>query len=137
MAKPLVTLIIERARALIDNQATWCQGAFAVRADGRRCEVHNRAAVRFCAYGALQRAAFDVAGSRTLGEELAQKAAMAVTGRAAPQARTTVIQTNDCLGRDAVLKLFDQHLGALAPKAEGAPKKAAPRRKRQVAELVH
>jgi hypothetical protein len=136
MAKPLVTLIIERARALIDNPATWCQGTFAFLADGRRCSAHEAGAVRFCAYGALQRAAFDVTGKRALAEELAQKAAMAITGRTASRARATIIQTNDCRGRVAVLELFDQHLAGPAPAEEAAPKKPAVRRKRPVAELV-
>jgi hypothetical protein len=91
MAKPLVPLIIERARGLIGNQATWCQGTFAFLADGRRCAAHEAGAVRFCAYGALQRAAFDVTGKRALAEELAQKAAVAITDttrrRAPPSSR--------------------------------------------------
>jgi hypothetical protein len=137
MAKPLVTLIIERARALIDNPATWCQGTFALRADGRRCEAHETSAVRFCAYGALQRVAFDLTGKRALAEEFAQRAAVAITGRSAAHARAWIIQTNDSQGREAVLELFDQHLGAPAAEAKDAPKAAAPRRKRKVAELVH
>ena len=137
MAKPLVTLIIERARALIDNQATWCQGTFAFLADGRRCSAHEAGAVRFCAYGALQRVAFDLTGKRALAEELAQKAAVAITGRNAAQARSTIIQTNDRHGRAAVLRLFDEHLAGPPPPAEAAPKKVATRRKRPVAELVH
>jgi hypothetical protein len=137
MAKPLISLIIERARSLIENPATWCQGTFALRADGRRCEAHETGAVRFCAYGALQRVAFDVTGKRALAEEFAQRAAVAITGRSAAHARATIIQTNDTHGRDAVLKLFDLHLAAPAPQAKDAVKATAPRRKRKVAELVH
>ena len=135
MAKPLVTLIIEGARALIDNQATWCQGTFAVRADGRRCEAHEAGAVRFCAYGALQRVAFDVTGKRSLAEEFAQRAAVAITGRSAAHARACIIQANDSQGREAVLKLFDLYL--TAPGGTETAKPEAPRRKRKVLELVH
>ena len=135
MAKPLVTLIIEGARALIDNQATWCQGTFALRADGRRCEAHEAGAVRFCAYGALQRVAFDVTGKRSLAEEFAQRAAVAITGRSAAHARACIIQANDSQGREAVLKLFDLYL--TAPEGTETVKAAAPRRKRKVLELVH
>jgi hypothetical protein len=137
MAKPLVTLIIERARALIADQATWCQGTFAFLADGRRCSAHEAGAVRFCAYGALQRAAYDLSGKRALAEELAQKAAVAITGRTASRARATIIQTNDSHGRLAVLRLFDEHLAGPPPPATVQPKKTAARRKRKVAELVH
>jgi hypothetical protein len=137
MAKPLVTLIIERARALIDNPATWCPGTFALRADGRRCEAHDAAAVRYCAYGALQRIAFDVTGTRALAEEFAQRAAMAITGLRGAQARARIIQTNDSLGREAVLELFDRHLASPAPDTGNAPKAPAPRRRRKVLELVH
>lgn len=135
MAKPLVTLILERARALIDNPATWCQGTFALRADGRRCEALETGAVRFCAYGALQRVAFDVTGKRALAEEMAQKAAMAITGRSPAHARAIVIQTNDTQGRKAVLELFDLYLAA--PEDTQATRAAGPRRKRKVLELVH
>ena len=137
MAKPLVTLIIERARALVDNPATWCQGTFALRADGRRCEAHESGAVRFCAYGALQRVGFDVTGKRALAEEFAQRAAVAITGLRPAHARAWIIQTNDSQGRGAVLRLFDLHLGTPAPEAKDAVKAEAPRRKRRVAELVH
>ena len=135
MAKPIVTLIIERARALIDNQATWCQGTFALRADGRRCEAHEAGAVRFCAYGALQRVAFDVTGKRALAEEFAQRAAMAITGRTSAHARALIIQANDSQGREAVLALFDLHLAA--PEGSEPAKLEAPRRRRKVLELVH
>lgn len=135
MAKPLVTLIVERASALIDNPATWCQGTFAFLADGRRCSAHEAGAVRFCAYGALQRAAFDVAGKRALAEELAQKAATAITGRTAARARALIIQTNDCQGRTAVLRLLTDYLAG-PPPAKEKPKRTASRRKR-TPELVH
>jgi hypothetical protein len=137
MAKPLVPLIIERARGLIGNQATWCQGTFAFLADGRRCAAHEAGAVRFCAYGALQRAAFDVTGKRALAEELAQKAAVAITGHNAAKARATIIQTNDCQGRAAVLRLFDEHLAGPPPAPAKPVVKKATARKRKVAELVH
>src|SRR5262245_45157209 len=125
MAKPLVTLIIERARALVANEATWCQGTFAFLADGRRCSADDAGAVRFCAYGALQRVAFDLTGKRGLAEEMTQKAAVALVGCHAAKARATIIQTNDCQGRAAVLRLFDEHLAGAPAPAKAAPRKAA------------
>jgi hypothetical protein len=137
MAKPLVALIVERARALVDNPDTWCQRSYALHANGRGCEALDAEAVRFCAYGALQRTAFDVTGKRALAEELAQKAAAFIVGRNAALARAFIIHTNDTRGREAVLKLFDQHLSDTGWQEAPPVNTAAPRRRKKVLELVH
>ena len=137
MAKPLVALIVERARALVDNPDTWCQRSYALHANGRGCEALDAGAVRFCAYGALQRVAFDVTGKRALAEELAQKAAAFIVGRNAALARAFIIHTNDTRGREAVLKLFGPHASDPVGQGTAVADAVAPRRRKKVLELVH
>jgi hypothetical protein len=126
MAKPIITQVVERARTLIANEATWCQGSFAEGADGYRCDAYDPRAVRFCAYGALQRAAYQLVGTTVLAEQFSQKAAVAITGRSLARARATIMLTNDRHGREAVLRLFEGYLaGPPAPKRQVASKEPA------------
>ena len=58
MSKPLVHQIAERARGLIADPRKWTQYAIARTGNNRHCEPTDAKATRFCAYGAILRAAF-------------------------------------------------------------------------------
>jgi len=61
MTKTLQHQIIGRALELIADPAHWSTGAWARTSAGHACGWNNPAAARFCASGALQRAAFELA----------------------------------------------------------------------------
>src|SRR5262245_9445161 len=117
MSKPLVNQVADRARGLIADPRTWTQGAMARTGNHRDCEPTDARAVRFCAYGAIQRAAFDVAGDDARAQKLADQVAMLLMGRDSPYtAFEEIIAINDgprSTARKAVLELFDRvHVNA-------------------------
>jgi len=114
MSKPLVHQVAERARGLVEDPRTWTQYAIARTGNNRHCEPVDAKAARFCAYGAILRAAHDIAGNEDLAQRLGDQAAMLVTGRDNPYAAfEELIGTNDghrASARKAVLELFDRAL---------------------------
>lgn len=46
---------LEKARDLIANKENWCQGSYAVDAEGEEVGFRERSAVRFCAQGAVRK----------------------------------------------------------------------------------
>lgn len=116
MSKPLVLQVAERARGLVDDPRTWTQYAIARTGNNRHCEPTDARAARYCAYGAILRAAGDVAGNHDRSQRLADQAAMLVTGRDNPfVAFEELIAINDgprATARKAVVELFDRALVA-------------------------
>src|SRR5215470_5324661 len=58
--------VLMNARALISSRAHWTRSKLACTADGRRVEPHDPSAAKWCAMGAILRAAHDLVGD---GEE--------------------------------------------------------------------
>jgi hypothetical protein len=114
MSKPLVEQVIERARGLVADPRSWTQYAIARTGNNRHCEPADAKAARFCAYGAILRGAYDVAGTDDQAQRLADLAAMRIMGRDSPYtAFEELIAINDgqrCSARKAVLALFDKAL---------------------------
>jgi hypothetical protein len=76
MAKPLQQQVIARALELIADEANGSRGAWARNSSGKPCSWIHPAANRFCALGALNRAAFELVADG--GYELAISAARQV-----------------------------------------------------------
>jgi hypothetical protein len=114
MSKPLVHQVVDRARGLIAEPRSWTQFAIARTGNNRHCEPTDAKAVRFCAYGAILRAAHDVAGSEASALRLADQTAMLIMGHDSPYAAfEEMIAINDgprSGARAAVLELFDKAL---------------------------
>jgi hypothetical protein len=114
MAKPIFTQLIERARALVAVRSNWTRYTLALTRNNRDCEPTDAKAARFCAYGALVRAAYDLTGSADQARRLAGQAAMWITGRQTPEEAYEEIYTlNDgppVSSRKAILSLFDESL---------------------------
>jgi hypothetical protein len=114
MAKPILTQIIERARAYVADRARWTRYTLALTRNNRDCEPTDAKAVRFCAYGALVRASFDLTGDVHQARRLAGQAAMWITGRTSQEEAYEAIYTlNDGApksSREAVLRLFEGSL---------------------------
>ncbi len=114
MSKPLVQQVAERARGLIANPRTWTQFAIARTGNHRHCEPTDAKAVRYCAYGAILRAAHDVGGSESQALRMADQVAKLIMGQDSPYAAfEDLIAINDgprSGARNAVLELFDKVL---------------------------
>ena len=67
MSKPIFTHVIERARAYVAVRSTWTRYTLALTRNNRDCEPTDAKAVRFCAFGALVRAGYDLTGNAEQG----------------------------------------------------------------------
>jgi hypothetical protein len=106
MAKPARLQILERARALIEDEGHWCPGDLARDACGFSISPIDRDAEQRCALGALLAAAYE----RTGDFNRAQKVA---TGAMRPDiGATSLTHINVVEGHVAVLKLFDRAIAA-------------------------
>jgi hypothetical protein len=114
MSKSLDYQIVEGARALVGLRSTWTRYHLALTRNNRDCDPADPRAVRFCAYGALIRSAYDLTGNTTRAGMLAGSVAMSMTGRHTPQEGVEDIYTvNDgpaVSSRRAILQLFDKAL---------------------------
>jgi hypothetical protein len=61
MSQPLIHKIIEDAREIISDSKRWTRNAYARDKNGRPVCPTDPKAVRFCAWGAVLRAAYDLA----------------------------------------------------------------------------
>lgn len=114
MSKPLVEQVTESARRLLEDPKNWTQYAIARTRNNRLCEPDDAKAARFCAYGAILRAAHDVTGDSDRAQRVADRAAMLIMQRENPySAFEELIAINDGhrpTARRAVLDLFDRAL---------------------------
>ena len=109
------TAVLRRARQHL--QRGWCQGYLALDGRGRRVAVSSPRAVRFCAVGAIQRAADEL-----LADPHERSLAFMEAGRRAcdalPEARfgthhLSLSAYNDVLaeGQEPILRIFDRAIG--------------------------
>jgi hypothetical protein len=114
MAKPVYTQVIERARAYVALRSGWTRYTLALTRNNRDCDPTDARAARFCAFGALVRAGFDLTSDVDQARRLAGQTAMWMTGRETPEEAYEAIYTiNDgppLSSRKAVLALFDESL---------------------------
>jgi len=96
-------MVIETARALIARPENWTSEAMARDGRGEIVEVLSDDTVRFCAIGALHRAAFDLIGQGPFQHRWDR--AMRVLGSS-----SLLVRINDGIGREAVLEVFDKWL---------------------------
>ena len=106
MSKPTKIQILERARALIEDERHWCRGELARDARGFSVGPTDSNAEKRCALGALVAAACEVTGDLQLAHELAMTAMRPFIGA------TALTHVNDTEGHAAVLTLFDIAIGA-------------------------
>src|SRR5687767_13988040 len=85
MAKPIVTQLIERACSYVGIRSKWTRYTLALTRNNRHCELTDVSAAHFCAYGALERAGYDLTGDVDQTRRLAVRAAMLITGRETPE----------------------------------------------------
>lgn len=114
MSETIFKLVVEKARRRIALRANWTRRAKARTRNDRVCDPLDPAAIRFCAYGALVRSAFDVVGCRDMAVLVAQRAARRITGAATDlEAVADLHAANDGPpneARDKLIGMFDAAL---------------------------
>jgi hypothetical protein len=108
MAKTLQHQIIEGALDILSEEKRWTRCSMARNSEGQPCSVWDPGAVRFCAVGALWRAANELTGALDafrLVESIAKRVI-------AINSRTDCLQTcNDLEGHAAVVRMLQVSLG--------------------------
>jgi hypothetical protein len=114
MAKPLHHQVVQRALAYVGVRSKWTRYTLALTRNNKDCEPTDAKAVRFCAFGALVRASYDLTGDVGRAQRLAGHAAMWVTGRRTPEEAYEAIYTvNDGppqSSRKAIVAMFEESL---------------------------
>jgi len=106
MSKPLKVQIVERARALIEDERHWCRGELARDVNSLSVCPTDRRAERRCALGALIAAAYQVTNDYSRAHDLAISAVRPLHGSA------TLVNVNDVWGHAAVLAVLDEVIAA-------------------------
>lgn len=115
MSESIFKLVVEKARARIALRANWTRFANARTRNDRTCDPLDPAAVRFCAYGALVRAAFEVVGCRQTAVLIAHRTARRLTGAASElEAVADLHVVNDGPPNEARTRLIAMFDAALA-----------------------
>jgi hypothetical protein len=117
MAKPLIDTVLLNARTIVADRRLRLLGTEAVTADGRECDACDDDAQRFCAVGALIRAAYVA----TRDQEQAHRLGWRVAGLIADAANLrrvdedepgwSLAMLNDRRGQAAVLRAIDALIG--------------------------
>jgi hypothetical protein len=111
MSTTLQNQIIREARSLIANPSRWCRGEQGRDALGKRAPPTSVDATSHCAYGALLLCALAISGDVASAAQLADQAAVQITGiNDLTVARTQIFKINDMHGHGAVLMMFDEAL---------------------------
>src|SRR5262249_11545190 len=71
MSSTIETVVLQRARVLLDCEEHWTLGAWARDESGRPCDPLSSRARRWCAWGALQKCAYDLVGSAQAARKIA------------------------------------------------------------------
>jgi hypothetical protein len=107
MSKPLKVQVIEKARALIEDERHWCRGELARDMHALSVCPTDTRAERRCALGALIAAAYQLTNDFSRAHDLAITAVRPLYGSA------TLVNVNDVRGHAAVLALLDEVVDAM------------------------
>lgn len=132
MSSPILHQIVARARELVADEKSWCQKTHFLNGVGVPCRVGDPDAARFCAFGALYRATWELVPdtpnyaerelpklvqreTRRRGRQSSPNLALAAAKAVVGPDLTELLRANDSLrgpqrGRQNVLNLFDTYL---------------------------
>ena len=102
--------VLINARALIADPAHWTRGTIARTANGRKVEWHDQSATKWCAMGAMYRAAYDLVGDQKQAVRIGNDLANSIRPRRWLHGGLPLI--NDVRGHTVVLAVFDKALQA-------------------------
>jgi hypothetical protein len=103
--------VLINARALIADPAHWTKGTLACAANGRRVAWHDQSATKWCALGAIYRAAYDLVGNSKEAARIGNEVAKSICRSRWFSGRLPIM--NDTRGHTAVLAAFDKALSAV------------------------
>jgi hypothetical protein len=109
MARTLQRQIVSRARAIIADEVNWTSKALARDSSGRLCEWDDARATKFCALGALVRAASEMIADDYVAHSFAMEAARQVL-EASSLTGACLPMLNDSEGHGSVVAMFDRAL---------------------------
>jgi hypothetical protein len=102
--------VLINARALIADPAHWTRGALARSADDNYVDWYDRSATKWCAQGAIYRAAYDLVGDQNEATRIGNEVAKNIYR---PSWRfVSLPNVNDRQGHAAVLAVFDKAVAA-------------------------
>jgi hypothetical protein len=112
VAQPLIDRVLTDARTIIADRRRRLRGREAVTVEGRERDACGDNAQRFCAVGALIRAAFELTGDHEHAHQLGWKVAdmiaeAAKLPRLGDDTGWSLALLNDRRGQAAVLRAFD------------------------------
>ena len=102
--------VLINARALIADPARWTRGALACTAEDQPVAWYDPSATKWCAQGAIYRAAYDLVADQKEATRIGNAAAKSIYGRRWLFISLAII--NDRRGHGAVLAVFDEALTA-------------------------
>ena len=115
MAQPLIDRVLADARNIIADRKRRLRGCEAVTEDGNECDPCGDEARRFCAVGALIRAAYELTGdherAHNLGWQVAGMIADAANLLPVEDGAWSLAMLNDTRGQAAVLRAVDALIG--------------------------
>src|SRR2546429_3248787 len=100
--------VLINARALIADATHWTRGTLACTANGRRVAWHDQSASKWCALGAIYRAAYDLVGDPKDAARIGNEVVKSICRTRWFGGRLPAV--NDARGHTAVLALFDKAL---------------------------
>ena len=106
--------VVARARELITDKKHWsqkqCARYLADTGEYKACSAFDPEAVKFDAYGALTRAAYERSGDKTVASKLADAIENSIAHPADARFRISLVDFSDKHGHQAALELFDKIL---------------------------
>ena len=121
MARTIQQQIVSRARAIIADEVNWTCKALARDDSGTVCEWNDARATKFCALGALVRAASEFIRDDYVAHSIAMEAARQILEANRPTG-SCLPMLNDSEGHASIIAMFDYALCADArrPRAPSA-----------------
>ena len=122
MSKPLDHLIVARARKIIEDPKHWTRRELTTFNNGRRAKPHHKRASRFCAIGALVRAALELTGDPDEADRLFQDVRTKLQRLAGLPHYASLTNLDDGYqGHAIILNLFDNYLAGHKVQAPDTP----------------
>jgi hypothetical protein len=110
MSTTIQKLVLINARTLIADPQHWTWGTLARSREGQEVSWADRFAHRWCAMGAIYRAAFDLLGDANKAANVGNDVVRSIIPPGVSQLRGYLATLNDRKGHAAVIAAFDRAL---------------------------
>ena len=110
MSRNIQKLVLINARTLIADPQHWTRGTLARSREGEEVSWADRSARRWCAMGAIYRAAIDLLGDANKAAAVGNDVVRSTIPPGVSQQRGYLATLNDLGGHAAVIEAFDRAL---------------------------